>query len=112
MTDKLFAKAGALSGGQQQLLAIARALLGRPMLLLLDEVSLGLAPKVTAEIFAKLDELRRDWELAILLAEQNIHLSLSTADRGYVLDSGELVAEGAARDLADNDVVERIYLGR
>lgn len=104
-------RAGALSGGQQQLLAIGRALLGRPLLLLLDEVSLGLAPKVTAEIFAKLDDLRCEWELAILLAEQNVHVSLGTADRGYVLDSGELVAHATARELASSGVVERAYLG-
>lgn len=105
-------QAGALSGGQQQQLGLARALLGRPTLLMLDEVSLGVAPRVTAEIFSRLDALRNEWELSILMAEQNARSSLAVADRGYVLDSGRLVAEGPAEELAVGNVVESAYLGR
>ena len=105
-------RAGSLSGGQQQILAIARALLGRPELLIIDELSLGLAPMITREIFDKLADLRDRIGLSILLAEQNVNLSLAVADRGYVLDSGSLVAEGAASTLASSGAVERAYLGK
>lgn len=104
--------AGALSGGQQQILAIARALLGRPRLLMFDELSLGLAPQITAEIFARLAELREEWDLTMLIAEQNVRQSLAVADRAYVLDSGVIVASGTPDELGQGDVVERAYLGQ
>lgn len=104
--------AGALSGGQQQILAIARALLGRPRLLMFDELSLGLAPQITAEIFSRLAELRDEWDLTMLIAEQNVRQSLAVADRAYVLDSGVIVASGTPDELGQGDVVERAYLGQ
>ncbi|MBO1901537.1 ABC transporter ATP-binding protein [Leucobacter weissii] len=104
--------AGALSGGQQQILAIARALLGRPRLLMFDELSLGLAPQITSEIFSRLAELREEWDLTMLVAEQNVRQSLAVADRAYVLDSGAIVAEGTPEELGQGDVVERAYLGQ
>lgn len=103
--------AGALSGGQQQILAIARALLGRPRLLMFDELSLGLAPQITSEIFSRLAELREEWDLTMLVAEQNVRQSLAVADRAYVLDSGAIVAAGTPEELGQGDVVERAYLG-
>jgi branched-chain amino acid transport system ATP-binding protein len=102
--------AATLSGGEQQMLAVGRALMSRPRLLLLDEPSLGLAPKVIGSIFAALDELRRDG-LTILLVEQDARLALRHADRGYVMRTGRFVLDGPAAELAVNDDVRLIYLG-
>ncbi|HEY3318724.1 MAG TPA: ABC transporter ATP-binding protein [Coriobacteriia bacterium] len=102
--------AATLSGGEQQMLAIARALMSRPRLLLLDEPSLGLAPKVIASIFAALDELRSGG-LTILLVEQDARVALRHADRGYVMRTGRVVLSGPAAQLAQNDDVRLIYLG-
>ena len=102
--------AGTLSGGEQQMLAIARALMSRPKLLLLDEPSLGLAPAIVREIFSIIRDLRRTG-VTILLVEQNAHLALQTADRGYVLEAGQITLTGAASDLLSNDQVKRAYLG-
>jgi branched-chain amino acid transport system ATP-binding protein len=104
-------QAGALSGGQQQMLAIARAILGRPRLLLVDEPSLGLAPMVTAEILQSLRDLQGEWGLAVLLAEQNARRALAIADRAYVLESGRVVASGDAADLREDAAVQDAYLG-
>jgi len=104
-------QAGALSGGQQQMLAIARAILGRPRLLLVDEPSLGLAPMVTAEILQSLRELQGEWGLAVLLAEQNARRALAIADRAYVLESGRVVASGDAAALREDAAVQDAYLG-
>ena len=101
--------AGTLSGGEQQQLAIARALMGRPTMLLLDEPSLGLAPIVVDRIFALISELRDDG-VTILLVEQNVHRALAVADRAVVLSVGEVVASGPAESLAEGDL-ERSYLG-
>ena len=103
--------AGTLSGGQQQQLAIARALLSRPRLLLVDEPSLGLAPLITEELFGMLRRLQREWGLAVLLAEQNARLSLDVADRAYVLETGRVVAQGPAAELAQDPVLAQAYLG-
>jgi branched-chain amino acid transport system ATP-binding protein len=103
--------AGTLSGGQQQMLAIARAILGRPRLLLVDEPSLGLAPMVTTEILQSLRVLQGEWQLAILLAEQNARRALAVADRAYVLESGRVVASGTASDLREDTAVQDAYLG-
>jgi branched-chain amino acid transport system ATP-binding protein len=102
--------AGTLSGGEQQMLAIARALMSRPKMLLLDEPSLGLAPIIVREIFKIIDELRGAG-MTILLVEQNARLALQHADRGYVLEAGRITVEGPASELLDNPEVKRAYLG-
>ncbi len=105
---RLDQKAGTLSGGEQQMLAIARALMGEPRLLLLDEPSLGLAPLVTGLIFDTIRELRAEG-VTILLVEQNAKQALRLADRAYVLETGEIVLEGA--DLIDDERIQDAYLG-
>ncbi len=102
--------AGLLSGGEQQMLAIARALMSRPKLLLLDEPSLGLAPLIVKDIFRIIGELHRQG-VTILLVEQNARLALETADRGYVLEAGEIVLSGPASDLIEDARVQQAYLG-
>jgi branched-chain amino acid transport system ATP-binding protein len=103
--------AGSMSGGEQQMLAIARALMLRPHLVLLDEPSLGLAPIVTQELFRTLGELNARDRVSMLIVEQNASLALAIAARGYVLETGTIVTSGAAGDLAANDEVRRAYLG-
>jgi len=102
--------AGTMSGGQQQMLAIGRALMARPRLLMLDEPSLGLAPKIVQEIFAIVAEINRAGT-TVLLVEQNTRQALALAGRGYVLENGRVVLSGAGRDLLDNEHVQRAYLG-
>jgi branched-chain amino acid transport system ATP-binding protein len=103
--------AGSLSGGEQQMLAIARAMMSRPRLLLLDEPSLGLAPIVTQQLFTYLGELNRTTGLTILVVEQNANLALDIGDRGYVLETGRIVTSDAADALRANDAVRQAYLG-
>ncbi len=103
--------AGTLSGGEQQMLAIARVLVGKPRLLLLDEPSMGLAPLIVKEVF-KLIRTLRDQDVTVFLVEQNAVAALSIADRGYVLETGEIILEGIGRDLALNPEVKRAYLGK
>ena len=102
--------AGALSGGEQQMLAIARALMGQPELLMLDEPSLGLAPKLVGEVMEALAQLHRDG-LTILLVEQNAQAALEIADRGCVLEAGRLTLQGSARQLLANPSLRAAYLG-
>lgn len=102
--------AGTLSGGQQQMLAMARALMGRPRLLLLDEPSMGLAPLIVAEIFGVIRRLRDEGK-TILLVEQNAHAALSIADRGYVVETGRITLGGEAAALLANPAVQAAYLG-
>ena len=102
--------AGALSGGEQQMLAIARALMGQPELLMLDEPSLGLAPKLVGEVMEALSQLHRDG-LTILLVEQNARAALEIADRGCVLEAGRLTLQGPARQLLANPSLRAAYLG-
>ena len=101
---------GTLSGGEQQMLAIARALMGRPTVLLMDEPSMGVAPLVVARIAEAIKQLNREG-LAILLVEQNAHLALELADRGYVLEHGRVVLSGEAWKLAEDPQVRAVYLG-
>jgi branched-chain amino acid transport system ATP-binding protein len=103
--------AGTLSGGEQQMLAIGRALMARPRLVLLDEPSLGLAPKLVEEIFRIVRDIRASGA-TVLLVEQNAHKALSIADYGYVLETGKIALEGESRRLLRNDHVRRLYLGR
>jgi branched-chain amino acid transport system ATP-binding protein len=102
--------AGTLSGGEQQMLAIARAVMSRPKLLLLDEPSLGLAPQIVREIFKTIDSLNQAG-VTILLVEQNATLALQHADRGYVMESGEIAIAGKASDLLIDERVRQAYLG-
>jgi branched-chain amino acid transport system ATP-binding protein len=104
--------AGTLSGGEQQMLAIGRALMAKPRLLLLDEPSMGLAPLIVQEIFAVIENLRREQRCTILLVEQNAKVALKMADRGYVLETGKVILEGMASDLLENKEVQRAYLGK
>jgi branched-chain amino acid transport system ATP-binding protein len=110
LADRRHQLAGTLSGGEQQMLAIARGLMSRPRLLLLDEPSLGLAPLVVREIFAIIRELHAAG-VTILLVEQNASLALQQADRGYVLESGRVAVTGPAAELLQNADVRRAYLG-
>jgi branched-chain amino acid transport system ATP-binding protein len=110
LADRLRQSAATLSGGEQQMLAIARGLMSRPEVLLLDEPSLGLAPKVIAEIFSTLDTLRADG-LTVLLVEQDVKVALRHADRGYVMRTGRIVMEDTAAELLANEHIRHIYLG-
>jgi len=110
LAERASQQAGTLSGGEQQMLAIARALMSRPQLLLLDEPSLGLAPAIVREIFTIIQTLR-DTGVTILLVEQNANLALQTADRGYVLDAGQIILAGKASELLNDDRVKQAYLG-
>ena len=103
-------KAGTLSGGQQQMVAIGRALMSEPKLLLLDEPSLGLAPIVTEELAEVISNLHKEG-LTIILVEQNAELALELADRGYVLETGRIVASGDATDLLNSESIKKAYLG-
>ncbi len=101
---------GTLSGGEQQMLAIARALMSRPKMLMMDEPSLGLAPIVVAEIFEIIKDINRDG-MPVLLVEQNCNMALKAAHRGYVLETGEITLEGSSDFLANNEDVKKSYLG-
>ncbi|NPA90190.1 MAG: ABC transporter ATP-binding protein [Chloroflexi bacterium] len=103
--------AGTLSGGEQQMLAIGRALMSRPRVLLMDEPSMGLAPVLVEEIFDTIKELNETQNLTILLVEQNAHMALQIAHRGYVLETGVITIAGSAQELATNPEVQKAYLG-
>ncbi|MBM9604730.1 ABC transporter ATP-binding protein [Desulfopila inferna] len=103
--------AGTLSGGEQQMLAMGRALMSKPSLVMMDEPSTGLAPLIVKEIFQIIERLRDEGN-TVLLVEQNAKAALAIADRGYVLETGKVIAQGAAEDLLANSAVQRAYLGR
>jgi branched-chain amino acid transport system ATP-binding protein len=111
LEERRHQQAGTLSGGEQQMLALGRALMARPRLLLLDEPSLGLAPLVVREIFVALERMRAEDGVAILVVEQNARLALRAAQRAYVLEVGRVVVEGAAEELRRNESVRKSYLG-
>lgn len=103
-------RAGSLSGGEQQMCAIARGMMARPAILLLDEPSLGLSPKLVLQIFDIIREIN-ETGTTVLLVEQNAHMALSIADRGYVIATGEVTLSGTGRDLLGNETVKKLYLG-
>ena len=103
--------AGSLSGGEQQMLAVSRALMSRPELLLLDEPSLGLAPQIVEALFERFLIMNKDHGTTMLIVEQNAQLALGMADRGYVLEAGEIVLEGSAESLINDEAIIRAYLG-
>jgi branched-chain amino acid transport system ATP-binding protein len=111
LAERKAQKAGSLSGGEQQMLAIARAMMSRPRLLLCDEPSLGLAPIITQELFRLIGETSREAGLSVLLVEQNANLALALADRAYVLETGHIVATGTGAELLADDTIKQAYLG-
>jgi branched-chain amino acid transport system ATP-binding protein len=111
LRERFRQRAGTLSGGEQQMLAIARCLMGQPRLVMLDEPSLGLAPIVVEDVFAAVRELNIRDRLTIMLVEQNVVQSLALADRGYVLENGRIVMSGSGRELLADDGVRRAYVG-
>lgn len=112
LKEKRKAKAGTLSGGQQQMLALARGLMTEPKILLLDEPSLGLAPKIVKEVFVKIKEINEKHKTAILVVEHNIKSLLGIASRGYVLDKGKVVAKDASQKLLESGILEKIFVGK
>jgi branched-chain amino acid transport system ATP-binding protein len=110
LKEKLHLAAGTLSGGQQQMLALGRALMARPKLLFLDEPSMGLAPLIVEEVFRIIQSLRRSGT-TIFLVEQNAHLALKISDRAYVMESGKIVMDGSSASIRDDSAVQKAYLG-
>jgi branched-chain amino acid transport system ATP-binding protein len=110
LKERLYQDAATLSGGEQQMLAMGRALMSRPKLLLLDEPSMGLAPIFIQEIFRIIKDLKKQG-ITVLLIEQNANMALSIADRGYVLETGKLVLEGTGKELLASEEVRKAYLG-
>src|SRR5207253_4232339 len=111
LKERIKQQAGWLSGGEQQMVAVGRALMAGPRLLLLDEVSLGLAPMVIEDIFARLGEVRRELGTAMLLVEQNARVALAFAEYGYILESGRVVLDGPSTSLQNDPMVQESYLG-
>lgn len=110
MRERMYTRAGSLSGGEQQMVAIARGLMARPHILLLDEPSLGLSPKLVSQIFEIITDINQQG-VTVLLVEQNAHMALSIAHRGYVLATGEVTLTGTGKDLLGNEMVKKLYLG-
>ena len=111
LKNRYRAQAGYTSGGEQQMVAIGRALMSRPKIMLLDEPSMGLAPQLVEEIYEIVERLNRDEGVTFLLAEQNTNIALRYADHGYILENGRVVLEGSAADLRENTDVKEFYLG-
>ena len=111
LKERIWQPGGTLSGGEQQMLAIGRALMSQPKLLLLDEPSLGIAPILVRTIFEKIVEINKNLGVTVLLVEQNANMALAVASKGYVLETGTIVLEGPAADLAADENVKKAYLG-
>lgn len=111
LKERIAQMGGTLSGGEQQMLAIGRALMQKPRMLLLDEPSLGLAPKIIDLIFEAIAKINADQKIAILLVEQNVNVALQIANRGYVMETGNIVFEDDAKSLMTNDIVKNSYMG-
>ena len=111
LKERHLQSAGTLSGGEQQMLAIGRALMCRPKMLLLDEPSMGLSPLLVKEVFHIIENINKEQKVTVLLVEQNAKMALNIADRGYVLETGSVTLEGRASDLANNPEVKKAYLG-
>jgi branched-chain amino acid transport system ATP-binding protein len=111
LTQRRTTRAGYISGGEQQMLAIGRALMAHPRLMLLDEPSMGLAPMLVAEIFEIVSRLNREENVAVLLAEQNATVALKYAQHGYVMETGRIVLDGDAKTISDNEDIKEFYLG-
>lgn len=111
LAERRTQRAGSLSGGEQQMLAIARALMSRPKLLMCDEPSLGLAPIITQELFEIIGRLNAEEGVSVLLVEQNANLAVKIAHRVYLLETGSIVASGSAEEIASDDAIRRAYLG-
>ncbi len=111
LTERRGFKAGYVSGGEQQMVAIGRALMARPTLMLLDEPSMGLAPKLVAEIYEIVARLNREERVAVLLAEQNATMALQVAQHGYVMENGRIVLDGDAKTISQNEDIKEFYLG-
>jgi branched-chain amino acid transport system ATP-binding protein len=111
LQERRHQQAGTLSGGEQQMLAIGRALMGRPRLLLLDEPSFGLAPLMVRDIFSIMRRINREERASILLVEQNARLALDLADQAYLIETGRIVLSGTSEEVRGNDLVRRVYLG-
>jgi len=112
LKEKLSQKSGELSGGQQQMVALARGLITDPKLLLLDEPSLGLAPKIVKEVFAKIKEINEKRNTAIVVVEHNLKSLLEITDRAYVLDKGKIVSMGEGKTFLQSDTLEKVFTGR
>lgn len=110
LREKMRQKAGTLSGGEQQMLAIARGLMSKPKLLMLDEPSLGIAPNLVDRIFETLETIRKSG-ITILIVEQHVQEALEMADRGYILQTGKIVLDGKSNDLLESEIVKKAYLG-
>ena len=111
LKERHFQSAGTLSGGEQQMLALGRAIMSKPRLIMIDEPSLGLAPVLSQDVLGKLTELNQVRNQTVLLIEQNARAALSIADYAYILETGQITLEGSAKDLAKDDAVRRTYLG-
>ena len=111
LAERRAQRAGSLSGGEQQMLAISRALMSRPKLLLCDEPSMGLAPLITQELFQVIERLNKEEGLSVLLVEQNANLAMHMAHRVYLLETGRIVAQGSAAELSADDAIRKAYLG-
>ncbi|MEM1006327.1 MAG: ABC transporter ATP-binding protein [Pseudomonadota bacterium] len=111
LKDRRKSQAGFTSGGEQQMVAVARAMMAKPKMLLLDEPSMGLAPQLVAEIFNIVDELNQKEGVSILLAEQNTNVALRNADYGYIIETGHVMLHGTAESLLNDDKVKELYLG-